>query len=77
LTLNYPPSQLTNATMLQFNAPALLSPLDPFDVTVADSENVPQIVEAVQSGALLKAYKAYEKKHKKHHSSKKHRSHKR
>ncbi len=82
LTLNYPPSQLTNATMLQFNGPpfaaaSLTSPLDPFDATIADSQNIPQIVEAVQSGAILKAYKAYEKKHAKHHSSKKHHSHKR
>jgi hypothetical protein len=80
LTLNYPPSQLTNATMIQFNTPSLLGTLTPFDFTVADSENVGQIVEAVQSSALLKAYKAYEKRHKthkKHHSSKKHHSHKR
>ncbi len=82
LTLNYPPSQLTNATMLQFNgppfaAPSLTTPLSPFDISALDGENVPQIVEAVQSGAILKAYRAYEKRHKKHHSSKKHHSHKR
>jgi hypothetical protein len=71
--------------MLQFNgppftAPSLTTPLTPFDATALDGENIPQIVEAVQSGAIVKAYKAYEKKHKKHqkhHSSKKHRSHKR
>ncbi len=77
LTLNYPPSQLTNATMLQINTGALTSPLAPFASSALDGENVGQIVEAVQSGAILKAYKAYEKKHAKHHSSKKHRSHKR
>jgi hypothetical protein len=83
LTLNYPPSQLTNATMLQFNTGALASPLTPpafFSASPLDNLNVTQIVEAVQSGALLKAYKAYEKRHKKHakhHSSKKHHSHKR
>ncbi len=83
LTLNYPPSQLTNATMLQFNTGALASPLTPpaaFAASALDNLNVPQIVEAVQSGAILKAYKAFkasEKKHKKHHSSKKHHSHKR
>ncbi len=80
LTLNYPPSQLTNATMLQFNIGALTSPLNPFDFVLADSQNVTQIVEAVQSSAILKAYRAYkasEKKHQKHHSSKKHHSHKR
>ncbi len=72
LTLNYPPSQLTNATMLQFLPGALTTSLGG-----ATGQNVSQIVEAVQSGAILKAYRAYEKKHQKHHSSKKHHSHKR
>jgi hypothetical protein len=80
LTLNYPPSQLTNATMIQFLPGAMTTGLNPVLFAAADGQNVAQVVEAVQSGALLKAYKAYEKRHKKHakhHSSKKHHSHKR
>ncbi|MGI8557052.1 MAG: hypothetical protein ACR2ND_01880 [Solirubrobacteraceae bacterium] len=76
LTLTYSPSLLTNATMVQFAQGAMTTPLTPV-VATADGQNVPQVVTAVQSAAILKAYKAYKahhhssKHHKKHHSSKK------
>ena len=61
VVLQYPASVLTNATQIQFlggggNA-AFTSPFDNFTVP-ADAQNIAQIVGAVNSAAILKAYNA-------------------
>ncbi len=78
VTLNYPPSILTNATQVAFlgsnTGAAFTSPftqLAPPNATApADNQNVDQIVGTVPTGAILKGYHAYMKKHhiKRHHT---------
>ncbi len=71
VTLQYPPSTLTNLVAVEFAQSAFVGALSN-TVTAADAESVPQLVGTVNSSAILKAYKAYKAHHKTTKHSKKH-----
>jgi len=74
ITLTYPASALTNVTQVQFGFDAFQTPAN-LTIDTDDEFSIPQIVNTVNSAAILKAYKHHvaKLKHTKH--SKKHHTH--
>ena len=86
ITLHYPASALTNATMVQFNLGAMTTPLTgpncfpavPCTITnPQDAQNIQQIVDPTNQATILKQFKTHKaaKKHAKKHAKKGHKKH--